>query len=67
MRRLSFVLVCLVTAFGVSRADQKKPAEPVWPDEEFRRTQPEGGEIHDFKQPPVTQFKLKNGVQVYLV
>jgi predicted Zn-dependent peptidase len=48
----------------------EKPAEAaelVFPNDEFRKTQPTAGPVKDFKAPKVEQFKLKNGVAVYLV
>lgn len=54
---------------------EKKVAPPVenipelkFPDNEaFRQTQPEAGQPRAFQLPPVEQFKLKNGLQVYLI
>lgn len=43
------------------------PQELVFPDEDFRRKQPEPTAPRPFKLPPVKPFTLKNGIQVYLV
>ncbi len=39
----------------------------VWPDEEFRATQPEPGPVPEVKTPPTERFTLSNGLEVYLV
>jgi zinc protease len=44
-----------------------QPQNLVFPDEDFRKTQPGPTEPHAFKLPPVQQFALPNGINVYLV
>jgi len=44
-----------------------QPQDLAFPDEEFRAKQPEGGKPRPFQLPKVRPFKLKDGVQVYLV
>jgi zinc protease len=44
-----------------------QPQNLVFPDEDFRKTQPGPSEPHAFKLPPVQQFALPNGITVYLV
>ncbi len=44
-----------------------QPQNLVFPDEEFRKTQPPPSEPHAFKLPAVQQFALPNGITVYLV
>ncbi len=39
----------------------------AFPDEPFRGEQPAAGEPRPFQLPGIKQFKLKNGIQVYLV
>ena len=39
----------------------------VWPDEDFRATQPEAGPTPELKVPAVERFTLANGLEVYLV
>ncbi|HEY4057887.1 MAG TPA: pitrilysin family protein [Kofleriaceae bacterium] len=43
------------------------PQSLVFPDEDFRAKQPEAGPPRPFNLPKVQPFKLKNGIQVYLV
>lgn len=43
------------------------PQNLAFPDEDFRKTQPDGTAPHDFKLPAVKPFTLKNGIKVYLV
>jgi zinc protease len=40
---------------------------PVFPKDAFRKTPPTPAKVHDFKAPSIAQFKLKNGIEVYLV
>jgi zinc protease len=47
--------------------DYPEPQKLVFPDEAFRATQPEPSEPRPFQLPSVQQFRLGNGVQVYLV
>ncbi len=44
-----------------------QPQELAFPEEDFRAKQPESGEPKEFSLPPVKQFRLKNGIEVYLV
>src|SRR6476660_9445953 len=44
-----------------------QPQNLAFPDEEFRREQPQKTDPRPFKLPPVKQFTLKNGIKVYLV
>jgi zinc protease len=44
-----------------------QPQSLVFPDEEFRKTQPAPTAPHAFKLPPMQQFALPNGITVYLV
>ncbi len=44
-----------------------RPQELVFPDEEFRATQPPPSSPHDFKLPVMKPFTLPNGIEVYLV
>jgi predicted Zn-dependent peptidase len=44
-----------------------QPQTLVFPDEDFRKTQPPPSEPHAFKLPAVQQFALPNGIAVYLV
>ena len=48
-------------------AQTASPQELVFPEEPFRAEQPKAGPPRPFKLPPVKPFKLKSGVQVYLV
>lgn len=48
-------------------APEDKVPELVFPDEPFRAQQPEPSEPRPFQLPPVKEFKLKNGVHVYLI
>jgi len=43
------------------------PQELAFPDEAFRKQQPKAGPPRPFRLPPVKPFRLKNGVQAYLV
>lgn len=43
------------------------PQNLVFPDEDFRRTQPAASAQRPFKLPAVKPFTLKNGIKVYLV
>ena len=43
------------------------PQELVFPDEAFRKQQPKAGAPRPFRLPAVKPFRLKNGVQAYLV
>lgn len=44
-----------------------EPQELVFPDEAFRATQPGAGTPRDLQIPSIDSFKLKNGIEVYLV
>ncbi|HUH04934.1 MAG TPA: pitrilysin family protein [Kofleriaceae bacterium] len=44
-----------------------QPQELTFPDEAFRATQPGPGTPRDLQIPTIDTFKLKNGIQVYLV
>ena len=39
----------------------------IWPDEDFRASQPEAGPTPELKVPEVERFTLNNGLEVYLV
>ena len=43
------------------------PQELAFPEESFRTEQPKAGDPRPFKLPAVKPFKLKSGIQVYLV
>lgn len=43
------------------------PQDLVFPDEEFRKTQPPAAAERPFQLPPINTFALKNGVSVYLI
>jgi predicted Zn-dependent peptidase len=43
------------------------PQELQFPDEDFRKAQPQASAPRDFKLPPVKPFTLKNGIKVFLV
>ena len=43
------------------------PQELAFPDEDFRKAQPQGAAPREFKLPPVKPFTLKNGIKVFLV
>lgn len=43
------------------------PQELVFPEDEFRTTQPKAGPPRPFKLPKVKPFKLANGIKVFLV
>lgn len=62
------------TNTDTNEANQNATATPqeevvalVFPKEEFRKNQPAAGEPRDFKTPSLEQFKLKNGIEVYLL
>ncbi len=44
-----------------------QPQELVFPEEDFRKKQPEATELRPFKFPAVKPFVLASGIQVYLV
>ncbi len=44
-----------------------QPQDLVFPDEDFRKTQPVAGRPHPFTLPKVQHFTLGNGIAVYLV
>jgi len=52
---------------AVSVSQTAQPQNLAFPDEDFRRSQPQAGPPRPFKLPAMKPFTLKNGIKVYLV
>ena len=52
-------------ATGPTQEEAPPPAN--WPDEPFRGTRPTAGQVAELKLPQVENFKLDNGLDVFLV
>jgi zinc protease len=52
---------------AMSATQTATPQDLVFPEEDFRKTQPAPGAPHDFKLPAMKPFALPNGIEVYLV
>lgn len=81
LRRLSWASLGAVALLAACRPEAEPmppddtdsaPTSPdrqavVWPDEEFRATQPEPGPVPKVETPLTERFTLANGLEVYLV
>src|SRR5687767_12892224 len=48
-------------------AQTATPQELVFPEEDFRATQPAAGAVRPFRLPKIKPFTLKSGIKVFLV